>query len=61
MPMVDLYLMVFDQNQGVETSVYIYVRERFGISYESKMRILVDPTSDIRSSQRLSHACLSTN
>ena len=25
------------------------------------MRILVDPTSNIRSSQRLSHACLSTN
>lgn len=24
-------------------------------------RILVDPTSNIRSSQRLSHACLSTN
>jgi hypothetical protein len=28
---------------------------------EKNVRILVDPTSDIRSSQRLSHACLSTN
>lgn len=27
----------------------------------SNERILVDPTSNIRSSQRLSHACLSTN
>ena len=25
------------------------------------VRILVDPTSNVRSSQRLSHACLSTN
>lgn len=27
---------------------------------ENNERILVDPTSNVRSSQRLSHACLST-
>lgn len=30
------------------------------ITYYMLKRILVDPTSNIRSSQRLSHACLST-
>lgn len=43
--------------------VFDHVERRLISKYIKKYieRILVDPTSNIRSSQRLSHACLSTN
>ena len=47
--------MVFDQLKEGDK----FTRELLCVDMNE--RILVDPTSNIRSSQRLSHACLSTN